>query len=551
MKKQISLIILILFGYSMNTYSQGYEIKVKIKHLKNDTVVLGHYFTKQSMLIPDDTVVLNKQGEGVFKGKKKLREGMYFIFLPSKRLFDVLITDNQRFKIENDTTDFVNNMKVTGDKQNQLFIDYQRFSAKQRKKVKDLENDYKKAKDKKEKDKIAKAFRGISKSINDKQNEIINSNPNTFFAKFLQSIQDIEVPKSITSKEGQFYYYKSHYFKNFDYKDFRLLRTPIYSDRLKFYLDKLVIPEPDSLISEVDVLLQNTKYDKELYRNMLVFLFNKYAKNELMSHENAYIHIAENYYIPDAEWSDKKFIDELKKKVARAKRSLIGDIAPEIKVIALPKDEGDIEALKGSLEVMKEKGDEFLKDESLVNKKMLEYRAINKNLTDSALRSRVIIQELAMILENNFLPDFKGYISLHNQKSKYTILYFWEPDCSHCKKETPQLSKAYDTEKLSELGVQVIAVYLHRNINEWKRYTKHINVWLDFVLKHNMLKFTNVWEPFGYSEYRDKYNISSTPVLYLLDENKKIIAKRIGYTQAIDIIKKLEKEKSERKKKVE
>ncbi len=61
MKKQISLIILIIFGYSINTYSQGYEIKVKIKHLKNDTVVLGHYFTKQSMLIPNDTVVLNKQ----------------------------------------------------------------------------------------------------------------------------------------------------------------------------------------------------------------------------------------------------------------------------------------------------------------------------------------------------------------------------------------------------------------------------------------------------------------------------------------------------------
>ncbi len=544
MKKQISLIILIIFGYSINTYSQGYEIKVKIKHLKNDTVVLGHYFTKQSMLIPNDTVVLNKQGEGVFKGKEKLREGMYFIFLPSKRLFDILVTDNQKFTIENDTTDFVNNMKVTGDKQNQLFIDYQRFSAKQRKKIKDLENNYKKAKDKKEKDKIANSFREISKSLNDKQNEIINNNPNTFFAKFLKSIQEVTVPKSIKSREEQYNYYKAHYFDNFDYKDFRLLRTPIYSDRLDYYMDKVVIPEPDSLVAEVDILLKNTKYDKELYRNMLVHLFNKYAKNELMSHENAYIHIAKNYYIPDAEWSDRKFINELKKRVARAERSLIGDIAPEIKVIVLPNDKDEIESVKSSLDIMKEKGNKFLKDESLINKKMIEYRANNKNLTDSALRSRIIIQELAMVLENNLISDFKGYISLHNQKSKYTILYFWEPDCSHCKTETPKLSKAYDTEKLDELGVQVIAVYLQRNINEWERYTKHINVWLDFVLKHNMLKFTNVWEPFGYSEYRDKYNISSTPVLYLLDENKKIIAKRIGHAQAIEIIKNLEKEKT-------
>ncbi len=543
MKRKILIVLFILFGYCFNGFSQGYEIKVKIKHLKNDTVVLGHYFTKQAMLIPDDTVVLNRQGVGVFKGKEKLREGMYFVFLPSKRLFDILVGDNQKFTVENDTTDFVKNLKITGDKQNQIFADYQRFSAKQRKYTKELGEKHTKAKDKKEKDKITEEYKKVVKQISDRQNEIIAANPNSFFAKFLKSIQEVEVPKSIKTKEAQYEYYKSHYFKNFDYKDFRLLRSPIYSGKLDFYLDKLIIPEPDSLIKEVDILLQNTKYDKELYRNMLVHLFNKYAQNKLMSHENAYIHIAEKYYIPDAEWSDRNFIEELRKRVDRAKRSLIGDIAPEIKVIVLPKDEVSVEALKGSLETTKEKGNEFLKNESLINEKLKEYRANNKSLTDSALRSRIIIQELAMILEQNLLPDFNGYISLHNQKSKYTILYFWEPDCSHCREATPKFSKAYDDEKLSDLGVEVIAVYLHRNINEWKRYTRHIGEWFDFVLKHNMLKWNNVWEPFGYSEYRDKYNISSTPVLYLLDENKEIIAKRISYSQAIEIIKDLEKNK--------
>jgi len=51
-----------------------------------------------------------------------------------------------------------------------------------------------------------------------------------------------------------------------------------------------------------------------------------------------------------------------------------------------------------------------------------------------------------------------------------------------------------------------------------------------------MQKWLNVWEPFGYSQFRDKYDISSSPVLYLLDKDKKIIAKNIGWDQAIDLI---------------
>lgn len=539
MKKIIIISLLITFSmYNKTLMGQGYEIKVKINNLKNDTVVLGHYFTKQSMLIPDDTVVVNKQGMGTFKGNKKLTEGMYFIFMPNKRLFDILVTDNQHFTVENDTADFIENMKISGDKQNQLFIDYQRFTAKQRKQSKELQDKYKQAKTKQEKDKIANEYVKINKSVVDKQNEIINNNPNSFFAKFLKSVQEINIPKSITSDLGKYRYYKSHYFNNFDYKDKRLLRTPVYSERLDFYLDKLINPEPDSLIADIDILVENTRYDKELFRNMLVHLFNKYAKSDLMSAENAYIHLAEKYYIPYAEWSDKEFIDELRKKVTRTKPALIGNIAPEIKEIMLPKDEASIEALKGALETMKEKGDEFLQNKSLINKKIDENKANFGNITDSALRSRVIISELAMILEQDLLPNFNGYISLHAQKSKYTILYFWEPDCSHCREETPKFAKAYDDEKLSELGVQVIAIYLQRNINEWDRYAKHIGLWFDFVLKNNMLKWTNVWEPLGYTNHRDKYNISSTPVLYLLDENKKIIAKRLGYKQAIEIIKK-------------
>ena len=47
------------------------------------------------------------------------------------------------------------------------------------------------------------------------------------------------------------------------------------------------------------------------------------------------------------------------------------------------------------------------------------------------------------------------------------------------------------------------------------------------------------------SDWRDKYDIYSTPVVYLLDSNKKILerSKRISYEQIVEIIAEKIKEK--------
>lgn len=542
MRKLFSLSLIVAFCFaSVLVKSQGYEIKIKISKLKNQKVILGHHFTEQ--LIPDDTTILNSQGEGAFKGKTKLPGGMYFIFLPSRNYFDILVSDNQKFTVENDTTpaDFLKNIKITGDKENQIFIDYQKFLAVQHEKSKALTDEYKASADEKRKKELENEFRELNSKVLIYNESLIAANPTFFFSKFLKATEEVVIPETITDQKDKYYYYRNNYFKNFDYKDERLLRTPIYEGRLDNYLDKVLPQAPDSIIPEVDVLIQNSRHNKELFRYMLVHLFNKYATSQLMGMENVYVHIAEKYYIPEAEWSDKKFLDELKEKVARKKPALIGNIAPELKMILLPSDSIAIVNMKESLESLKENGNTFLKNETLIAEKIKSHKANFPNLGDSALRSQVIISELATMLEDQFIPSFDGYISLMAQKSKYTILYFWEPDCSHCQEETPKFSKAFDDNKLKDRGVTVIAVYLHRNINEWDKYTKHINSWFDFVLKNKMTKWLNVWEPFGYSQYRDKYDISSSPVLYLLDKDKKIIAKRIAYDQAISIIDEIDK----------
>ncbi|OQY02184.1 MAG: hypothetical protein B6I20_07170 [Bacteroidetes bacterium 4572_117] len=334
-KKILIGAILYMLFFATQSVAQGYKIKVKIPKLKNQELILGHHFA--TMLIPDDTLLLNSKGEGYFKGKDKLKEGMYFIFLPSKNKFDIIIGKKQQFTVINDTIDLLKNLKIVGCPENQTFIDYQMFLAKQREVVKKLSNERKTVKGDAQKE-IDKKLKQVNVNVDKKAKSIIDANPGLFFPKFLKATLEIKIPESVKGREAKYYYYRGQYFNYFDFKDARLLRSPIYENKLDYYLDKIIAKLPDSIITQVDMLIEGSRHDKELFRYMLVHLFQKYGKGEIMGMENVYAHIAEKYYIPDAEWSDREYIEELKRKVVRMKPGLIGNIAPEIKMNLLPND---------------------------------------------------------------------------------------------------------------------------------------------------------------------------------------------------------------------
>jgi thiol-disulfide isomerase/thioredoxin len=106
---------------------------------------------------------------------------------------------------------------------------------------------------------------------------------------------------------------------------------------------------------------------------------------------------------------------------------------------------------------------------------------------------------------------------LHAINKDYTIAYFWDPDCGHCKKVTPKVKEFYDEFK-KELNVEVYGV----NTN-----AKEKEAWKQYIIE-NDLNWINVDDPEQKTAYKYLYDIYSTPVIYLLDKDKKIIAKRIG-----------------------
>ena len=482
MKSVFAFVFLLFFLGPVR--SQGYEIDIAVNNLKDTTVILGHYLNKS--MNPDDTIVLNNKGRGVFKGSEKLPQGLYVIFLPNTKYFDIIIGDDQQFSVETDTAAQMSSRIFKGSEENQVFLDFQQYMSEISEKANQLTARLKTEQDEKEKEKQMQELRSISNERTSTIKNIVSDHPDLFVSTFLKATLEVELPDKPKDADGkdtdsnwQYYYYRNHYFDNFDLSDVRLLRTPLYEDMLVKYLSKVLPQIPDTLIPETDKIIEKTHSDSTLYRWVLVTLFSHFGKSNIMGMDAVQMHIAEKHYIPGSWWSDSSYIAELKSFVEKGKPLLIGKTAPDIELMSVPSNHF-IEAAN-----------------------------------DTALKR---------------FPHVGTRIKLHQLQAQFTVLVFWESDCGHCKTIIPEMYKIYQS-SLSQYDVKVLAISTLFG-EEGKEK------WTDFVNKNKMYDWINAWNPYSY-EYKLTYDIITTPQIYLLDKDKKIIAKKISPEQVRDIIESL------------
>jgi peroxiredoxin len=123
---------------------------------------------------------------------------------------------------------------------------------------------------------------------------------------------------------------------------------------------------------------------------------------------------------------------------------------------------------------------------------------------------------IGMKAQDLVMDSYKGiYVSLYDVQKEFTILYFWEPNCGHCQEATPKLKEYYD--KAKNEGVEVFAVCTTSDKPAWSKF-----------IEDNKLNWINGWDPERKTHFDYFYNIQSTPLVYILDKNKKIIAKKLS-----------------------
>jgi thiol-disulfide isomerase/thioredoxin len=117
-------------------------------------------------------------------------------------------------------------------------------------------------------------------------------------------------------------------------------------------------------------------------------------------------------------------------------------------------------------------------------------------------------------------------INLHDVESPFTVVYIWDPDCGHCKKAAPKVVEFY--EKFKDKGVTIFSIC--------GKFTDEVKTCWDTIEEKGFDNFMNVVDPYHRSKYKVLYNIKSTPQIFILDENKEIIMKRIGAEQLSEVM---------------
>jgi thiol-disulfide isomerase/thioredoxin len=471
----ISLFVMV----SLPSRGQGYRIEVHIKGLSGDTLILGEYFTTR--MIPKDTIILDSGGKGIFEGGEAFDGGLYLIYLNPDQYFDFLLGDDQLLSVSAEASAMASTARFEGSEDNRIFQEYKETLQSKRVEQTAQQALLAEASTAGDSSRISERQKEINQEMEAYMDRIEEEHGGLFVSEFVGATREPLPPEDMltgdrrTDDSIRFFYYRNHYFDRFDPFSVRLLHTPLYEGKIKNYITRAVAQHPDSLVVAVDYLLEGSKKDPDLYRYMLITLFNHFAESKYMGMDVVYFHIAERYYIPDATWSSQEFLTKLKDNLAKNKPTLIGQTAPNLLM-----------------------------------------RSVSAEHFQMAAQDTTIKQD----------PHIGQDFYIHDIDAAFTILYFWEGDCGHCKEATPALYEVYS--RLKEKDVEVLSVHVINTI-EGKE------LWVDFVNQHGLYDWINCWSPYS-NDFRITYNLQSYPQLFLFDRQKKIIAKRVTPEQAEKII---------------
>ncbi|RFM30220.1 TlpA family protein disulfide reductase [Deminuibacter soli] len=449
------------------TAANGYSIPATITPLKNCWLYMGCYFGKFKNLV--DSAWVDGNSNAVFKGKKKLPGGIYFLVSPRKAiLFDFLVDEQQHFSIKADTLQ-PDKAVVTGSPDNDLFQAYSAFLAQKMPHINELQGNLKSAKTAADFAAIRAELQKSGKELNDYRDQVIATRPESMMAVFFQAMKRPEAPPVPTLPNGTkdslypLHYVHDHYFDGIDFNDERLLHTPFLDPKVEEYFKYYVVPHPDTLIQEVNYLLLSSRANDDIHRYWLGRFTDKYINPEIMGQDKVFIFLFNQYFSKgDTTWLNPKQREFIFNRAYSMMANQIDEPAPVL------------------------------------------------DLKDSS---------------NKVTP-------LYNVKAPFTFVVFWDPTCSHCKVQVPEVDSMYEA-KWKKMGVKIYAVNVEDKDDvspAWKKFIQdnHLNGWVHVYQPKAAHEADN---KAGRANFRQLYDVFQTPTMYLLDANKNIIGKKLTLEQ--------------------
>lgn len=130
---------------------------------------------------------------------------------------------------------------------------------------------------------------------------------------------------------------------------------------------------------------------------------------------------------------------------------------------------------------------------------------------------------------NLVMTDTSGKIrSLYEVQAPYTIVCFWDPTCGHCQTEVPKMDSIYQ-KKWKAKGVKMFGVKTDGPQDKWLEFIRKYQ--LNWVHVYQTPAQKDAEQKSGKPGFRQMYDVYQTPTIFLLDKDKKIIAKKLNEEQ--------------------
>ncbi len=450
----VFLTTLLLNTNCQTTNGNGYSIDVTVKGLENSTVYLAYHFGNRQYI--KDSVMLDVTGKGVFSGEENLDEGVYILAFPDNSYIEFLISGTSDFSLKCHKDDPLNTIDFTGSPENKAFSSFQKRWADLHRQSGSLRSRYSANRTNSDSIRIiTEAISANEKEMKSYINKVIDDNDGTFVSSLLRAMLPVELPEFSIPREAS----------NPD--SLRWLMT--YNFNKDHYFDNFDLSD--------DRLLRSPVYHGKLeyYFTDVVLQF----PDSLIKSIDKVLSMAEGnsktwQYV--AVFLFNHFRES----------SIMGHDAIVVKL-------ADDIYLSGKAEWA---SDEFIEN-------------LRKDV--DRIRPSLIGNQAINLVMDTYR---RGIVSLQNIESEFLILYFWEPDCGHCKTATPLLHEFYI--KNRDKGIEVFSICTLPDKKAWEKY-----------IDENGLSWINGWDPDRATHYDFFYNITATPTILILDSDKKIIAKKL------------------------
>ena len=445
--------------------------------VEGDTVYLANYYGNKMYYA--DTAVVASKGRLTYASPPAEKGGKYGLVLPKSQFLELILTGTS-VDIKADLANLPASVEVKTGIDSQLFYDYLDFIQDMREKRAPIDAS---AKD----STLSEAGRAqlvqdlavLNLQVEAEQDRIQEEHGNTLFAKMIRMVREPNVPEApIDAPNPQlwrYYQFRQLYWDRVDFTDGRLVRDPALHTLLEQYWNGVMPQLPDTALVEVNKLIERSASDPDMFKYLVHFFTFSAEKSQVMCMDKVFVDLVDRYYASGrADWLQGEQLAKVTDRAEDLRYSQCGERIPNI-----------------------------------------------------------------------ILPDTtqENWVSLYDVKAKYTLVSIWESTCGHCKKEMPKLQELY--EKWHDKGLEIYAIGNDFEPEPWLKYVreKDIQDWIhvsdnpeinaaDSATSLIMSGVTTLKS----LNFRTTFDVYATPKMFLLDADKRVMAKQVGAEQIDEIL---------------